>query len=258
MDLVNDKDLTRAAELLRASNKAVALTGAGISVASGIPDFRSPEGIWHSFDPMEYATIEAFITHPEKVWQMFIAVSRLVRQASPNAAHQALAAFEQAGRLQAVITQNIDGLHQVAGSHNVIELHGTGRVLACPECGYTEPTPDTGLQDEPVACPRVATVPGSHRVYRFLKPSVVLFGEELPRNAFQEFIHWQNSLDLLLIVGTSADVYPAAALPSAVKALGAHIIEINLEPTRISGIADAFLQGRAEDVLPALQAKVLG
>jgi NAD-dependent deacetylase len=257
MDPLNKDNLTRAAELLRNSQNAVALTGAGVSVASGIPDFRSPEGIWHKFDPMEFATIETFITHPEKVWQMFKAVSMLVREATPNAAHYSLAALEQAGRLQTVITQNIDGLHQVAGSKNVIELHGTGRVLACPECGYNEPTPETGLQSDPVPCPRVTTVPGSHRIYRFLKPSVVLFGEELPRNAFQEFIHWQNSLDLLMIIGTSADVYPAAALPSAVKALGAHIIEINVGPTRITGIADAYLQGKSEDILPQLQAKVL-
>lgn len=247
--------ITHAVEMLHASQVAVALTGAGISVASGIPDFRSPQGLWSEFEPMEYATIEAFIADPHKVWKMFKAVSRLVRAASPNAAHKALAELEQGGRLQAVITQNIDGLHQVAGTRTIVELHGTGRRLACPECGYQETTPEQGLPDQPVPCPHAA----GHTVHRYLKPDVILFGEDLKRHAYLDFVRWQNSLDLLLIIGTSAEVYPAAALPSAVKALGARIIEINAEPTRITRtLTDCFLQGNAEQILPALAGRALG
>ncbi|MEW6734754.1 MAG: NAD-dependent deacylase [Acidobacteriota bacterium] len=256
MKRFSNQELTHAAELLGSSRVVVALTGAGISVASGIPDFRSPTGLWSEFDPMEYATIEAFIAQPQKVWRMFQAVSRLVEKGQPNPAHKALAALEQAGRLHAVITQNIDGLHQSAGSKNVIELHGTGRLLACPECGYSEPTPPNGLPAEPPLCPHAAL---NHRIHRFMKPDVVLFGEQLKLKVVAELTNWQNSLDLLLVVGTSAEVFPAAALPHTVKALGACVIEINTEPTRITNsLTNCFLQGNAEIVLPALAQKLLG
>ncbi len=259
MKSVESSSLEQTAEIWRASKVTVALTGAGISVASGIPDFRSPEGLWSEFDPMEYATLETFIQDPEKVWQVFLAVSKLARQASFNPGHKALAELEKASKLKAVITQNIDGLHQLAGSKNVVEMHGCGRTLACPECGYTEAVPETGLQPEPVPCPRARTLPGSHQTHRYLKPNVILFGEDVKREAIQNIIHWQNSMDLLVIIGTSADVYPAAALPNAVKALGAKIIEINLEPTRISRtLSPCFLKGKAEEILPELQKLVLG
>ena len=258
MTSAENSNLEKAAEIWRTSKTAVALTGAGVSVASGIPDFRSSGGLWDEFEPMEYATLNTFIDEPEKVWKMFLAVSSQVRQASPNPAHIALAELEKAGKLRAVITQNIDGLHQVAGSKAVVEMHGCGRTLACPECGYHELTPTTGLPPEPVPCPRVATVPGSHQLFHYLKPDVILFGEDLKREVMQEIIHWQNSLDLLVIIGTSAEVHPAAGLPTAVHALGAKIIEINLEPTRITKTrTDCFLQGKAEEVLPALQKLIL-
>jgi NAD-dependent deacetylase len=259
MKNIESSSLEQAAEIWRASKVAVALTGAGISVASGIPDFRSPQGLWSEFDPMEYATLETFIQEPEKVWQMFLAVSKLARSASANSAHKALAEFEKASKLKAIITQNIDGLHQLAGSKKVIEMHGCGRILACPECGYTEDVPEIGLQPEPVPCPRARTLPAKHQMYRYLKPDVILFGEVLKQEVMQDIIHWQNSLDLLVIIGTSADVHPAAALPTAVKALGGKIIEINVEPTRISRtLSPCFLQGKAEEILPALQKLVLG
>lgn len=258
MKSVESCSLEQAAEIWRASKVVVALTGAGISVASGIPDFRSPEGLWNEFDPMEYATLDAFIQEPSKVWQMFLAVSNLARKSTANPAHIALAEIEKANKLKAVITQNIDGLHQLAGNKHVIEMHGCGRVLSCPECNYSEDVPETGLQAEPVPCPRSKTIPGSHRTHHYLKPDVILFGEELKREVMQDIIHWQNSMDLLVIIGTSADVYPAAALPNAVKALGAKIIEINLEPTRVSRtLSPCFVQGRAEEILPKLQKLVL-
>lgn len=258
MKSVESSSLEQAAEIWRASKVAVALTGAGISVASGIPDFRSPEGLWSEFDPMEYATLDAFIQEPSKVWQMFLAVSKLAKASKANSTHMALAELEKANKLKAIITQNIDGLHQLAGSKTVIEMHGCGRILACPECNYEEDVPETGLQAEPVPCPRAKTIPGSHRVHRYLKPNVILFGEDLKREVMQDIIHWQNSIDLLVIIGTSADVYPAAALPNAVKALGAKIIEINVEPTRVSRtLSPCFLKGKAEEILPTLQKLVL-
>ncbi|MBI4851889.1 MAG: NAD-dependent deacylase [Acidobacteria bacterium] len=258
MKSVEYSSLEQAAEIWRASKVAVALTGAGISVASGIPDFRSPKGLWSEFAPMEYATLDAFIQEPNKVWQMFLAVNKLARECQANTAHTSLAELEKADKLKAVITQNIDGLHQLAGSKNVIEMHGCGRILACPECNYTEALPEAGLQIEPVPCPRARTIPGSHRTHRYLKPNVILFGEDLKREVIQDIIHWQNSMDLLIIIGTSADVYPAAALPNAVKALGAKIIEINVEPTRVSRtLSPCFLQGKAEEILPPLQKLVL-
>jgi NAD-dependent deacetylase len=249
-------DLSQAAALLKQSDCNVALTGAGISVASGIPDFRSSDGLWTIFDPMEYATLAAFLHQPEKVWQMFQAVHNTLLGCKPNSAHLALAQLEVAKRLQAVITQNIDGLHQLAGNGTVLELHGNTQSLACPGCGYRQPFDLSQFPPAPVPCPQLAVLPQDHQQAQYLKPDVILFGEDLQPEIIRQFWYWQNKIDVLLVVGTSADVYPAASLPRIVKELGGKVIEINVQPTAVSALADYTLRGRAEIILPQLVEKV--
>ncbi len=215
-------DLARAAEALAGAAHPVALTGAGISVESGIPDFRSPDGLWTDFPPEDYATIEVFLTEPEKSWQLFRALGKTIEGCEPNAAHRALAALERAGRLDAVITQNVDGLHQAAGSREVLEVHGNHRTLHCVACpGGTRPFEPGLLEPGPVPyCPACD---------RALKPSVVLFGEDIHE---AEAISGRiQSCDVLLVIGTSAQVYPVAGFPAAVLASGGTVIEMNLERT---------------------------
>jgi NAD-dependent deacetylase len=249
-------NLSHAAALIKQSDCTVALTGAGISVASGIPDFRSPNGLWTVFDPLEYATLPAFLQQPEKVWRMFQAVHNTLRGCQPNPAHLALAQLEAAQKLQAVITQNIDGLHQLAGSQNVIELHGNTQSLACPGCDYYQPLDPTQFPPDPVPCPQLTVLPQDHQQAQYLKPAVILFGEDLQPTVMRQFWYWQNKIEVLLVIGTSADVYPAASLPRIVKDLGGKIIEINVQPTAISTIADYVLTGKAEMLLPQLLEKI--
>jgi NAD-dependent deacetylase len=229
--------------LLGAGSNVVALTGAGISVESGIPAFRGSQGLWDRFDPMEYATIEAFSADPEKVWRMFSGMLSLVASAVPNSAHAALARLERSGRLKSVITQNVDGLHQAAGSRNVIEYHGSFRELVCLSCWKRFPfarwTPGGG----PPRCECGA----------ILKPDIVLFGETIPWGAQAAAEADAKACGALLVVGTSAQVFPACELPAIARANGAAIIEINTEETPLTRtITDLFLPGRASEVMTRL------
>lgn len=230
------------AELRGAARGAVVLTGAGVSVASGIPSFRGDSGIWTRYDPAEYATIEAFDRDPARVWGFLKELADTLEATEPNAAHEALARLEQAGYVQAIVTQNVDGLHQAAGNDRVIELHGSHRTLSCRACGRTH-TPDE------VTLPPAVDVPGCVACGGVLKPDVVMFGEPLPTRALREAEHLAEHCSILLVVGTSAEVYPAAAIPDVATRAGAGLWEINPEPC----LADArTVQGRAEDVLPVL------
>ncbi|MHC4598064.1 MAG: SIR2 family NAD-dependent protein deacylase [Planctomycetota bacterium] len=251
-----------AADLLAKAKKAVAFSGAGISVESGIPDFRSPGGLWTRYPPEEYATIDAFLDNPEKVWGLFREMGKTIAPARPNPAHLALARLEEAGRLASVITQNIDGLHRKGGSRNVIELHGEHESLHCIACGETAPFPEDLLDaDATPRCPRC-----DHP----LKPNVVLFGEGV--RGLEETAKQLTGCDLLLVLGTSAQVYPAAGIPAAVKGEGGTIFEFNLETTPLThgeafgllwgahatGLADYFFQGPVGETLPVLVDRVLG
>ncbi|MBI1321431.1 MAG: NAD-dependent protein deacylase [Candidatus Hydrogenedens sp.] len=239
--------IAEAAERLAGAKHIVAVTGAGISVESGIPDFRSPGGLWTKYPPGEYATIEAYLENPDKVWKLWHELGRDLAFAQPNPGHIALANLEAAGRLGAVITQNIDNLHQAAGSRKVIEYHGNARHLVCLSCGREEPL-ETGL---PVECaPRCSCSPGA-----LMKPAIVFFGEMIPSQAAMDAENWAQVCDAMIIVGTSATVYPCAGLPMTAKAHGAVIVECNVGPTEYtSRITDVFVQGKAGETLPALAA----
>jgi NAD-dependent deacetylase len=232
-----DESIERAARAIIDSRVTLALTGAGISVESGIPDFRSKGGLWDRFDPEEYASIWAFRQDPEKVWRMLKEMEGTVDRARPNAAHTGLAELERMGLLQAVITQNVDNLHQEGGSQDVIEYHGNSRSLVCLWChkqyDYKE---------------RKGQYPPRCECGKILKPNVVFFGEGIPVEAMTRSSQLASECDALLIIGTSAVVSPFNILPRVAKQGGAKIVEINLERTILTDhITDIFLQGKASE-----------
>lgn len=232
-----------AAHALCNARCVVAVTGAGISVESGIPDFRGPNGIWNRYPVEEYATIDAFLTNPEKVWKFWYELGEMLLDCAPNAAHHALACLERLGRCHAVITQNIDNLHEQAGSTKVVEFHGNAHRLACVRCRKTEPLDlASPFRSTPhCACGGV------------MKPDVVMFGEMIPPDALTESDRLTRECDVMIVVGTSATVYPAAHLPVIAKQRGAFIIEANIEKTGFTRtITDAFLEGPAGETLPRL------
>lgn len=229
------------AALLRRHRRIVALTGAGISVESGIPDFRSPGGLWERFDPMEYATIHAFRTDPAKVWTLLKEMDAVITRARPNPAHLALAQLEARGGLLGIITQNVDNLHQAAGSRKVVEYHGNARRFVCLACKGQHPRESLDFSRTPLYC-----LCGG-----LIKPDVVFFGEPIPPGAQQEAEELAQRCDLLLVIGTSGEVAPASYLPHIAKEGGAVIVELNLEPTRLTyTLTDHFLPGSAGRTLP--------
>jgi len=232
-----------AANALRNAQCPVAVTGAGISVESGIPDFRGPHGIWDKYPVEEYATIDAFMANPEKIWTFWHEMGDTLRDCKPNTAHQALAELETLGLCRAIITQNIDSLHQDAGSSRVIEFHGNTRRTVCLGCGQGAPL---DLANRPAAAPRCDC--GG-----LIKPDVVLFGEMIPPAAQAESDQWARQCDVMIVVGTSATVFPAARVPYTAKDTGAFIIEANIEHTDFTRtITDTFLEGPAGETLPKL------
>jgi len=235
--------LKEIAGILAASASTVALTGAGISVDSGIPAFRGSQGLWGKYDPMEYASIEAFRGDPVRVWSMLIELDDLVLSARPNPAHLALAQLENLGALDMVVTQNIDGLHQEAGSRAVVEFHGSGRRLVCLECGSYLEREQLSLEMLPPRC----------ACGGIIKPDVVFFGEPIPQRAMLAAMAAAQACTAMLVVGTSAVVAPASHLPVLAQSAGARVIEINPEPTLLTGrVADLSLQANGVEVLPVL------
>lgn len=235
----------KAAKEIVERKRAVALTGAGISVDSGIPDFRSSGGLWEKFDPMEYAHIESFHCHPEKVWVLIRELDGVLSQAKPNPGHLGLGRLETLGFLQSVITQNVDGLHQEAGNQDVIEYHGNNKCLVCLQCNqrftYAQVTAGDDLSPPRCKCGAI------------LKPDMVFFGEPIPAESQYKAQVAARQCGVMLVVGTSAVVYPAAQIPLIAKNSGAVIIEVNLEETQLTGtVTDIFLQGSASRVFPLL------
>jgi NAD-dependent deacetylase len=220
------------------------LTGAGISAESGVPTFRGEEGLWRSFKPEELATVAAFEANPELVWTWYNYRREILSKVHPNAGHYALARWESLARDFRLVTQNVDGLHRVAGSSRVIELHGNIGVNRCFTCNTESPS-ETSLTNSGV--PRCMC--GG-----MLRPGVVWFGEALPDIALAEAYRWAESCDLFLSVGTSASVYPAAALPSIARNAGAVVIEVNIEETPFTSQANHHLRGPAATMLPELLA----
>jgi len=234
--------ISNAADIIYKSKFTIALTGAGISVESGIPDFRSEGGLWSRFDPSEYATIEAFRQDPEKVWKMLKEMDEIVSGARPNSAHIAMGEMEKMGFLHYIITQNINNLHQEGGAKNVIEYHGNSSTLSCLWCGRRYKSIE-----------KKGEYPPKCHCGRVLKPDVVFFGEPIPVDALHKSYELASKAEALMIVGTSAVVSPANSIPVIAKQNGAKLIEINLENTHLTdSITDIFLKGKAGEILPAL------
>lgn len=238
-------DIKRVAEIISEKGEVVAFTGAGISVESGIPTFRGAQGLWERYDPEEYAHIRSFYSHPERVWMMLREMAQVIFDAKPSPAHEALSEMEKRGYLRAVITQNVDGLHHLAGNRNVIEYHGNHRWLVCLNCRMRIPFTRDVLGIFPY--------PRCERCDRALKPDVVFFGESIPFEAMIRANEEAKSCKVMIIIGTSGVVYPAAELPYISKSRGATIVEINLERTPFtSSITDFFFQGSASTILPEI------
>jgi len=244
----------RAADLLRTGQHAVALTGAGLSTPSGIPDFRSAgTGLWEHVDPMAVASLTSFRYDPEAFFGFLRPLASQILLAEPNAAHRALARLEQAGRLIGVITQNIDQLHQKAGSRRVLEVHGNVCRATCVAC-YREVEAglslDQFIQDGAVPrCPACGGV---------LKPNVILFGEQLPRAPFETARSWCAAADVMLVAGSSLEVTPVSRLPQIALDAGARLITVDREPTYLDPRAEAIFHEDLVEILPELATEVLG
>lgn len=247
---MHEKLIQRAIRDLVNSSHAVALTGAGISVESGIPPFRGKGGVWEKIDPMEYATIEAFVRDPAKVWHGLIKeMNTVVGSARPNAAHLSLARLEQLGIVKTVITQNVDGLHQKAGNTDVIEFHGNFAWQRCMDCRRRRPTADISLEEIPPRC-------DCGGIYR---PECIFFGEMIPPQHLSRSQALASSCDVMLVIGTSAVVQPAAYIPVLAKQSGAVVIEINAEATPLTEqVSDYRIEGSAGEVTTRIVTELEG
>ena len=233
--------ISAVADMIIDSEKIVVFTGAGVSTESGIPDFRSPGGIWSQFDPDDF-TIQKFLRSSEtrkKMWQLLIG-GGLIADAQPNQSHLAVAELEKLGKLDCVITQNIDNLHQKAGNsaEKVIELHGNMRRVRCLSCNKSYPPEEVmrNLEEE---------VPDCENCHGILKPDVVFFGEALPQKTLTDAASYSTNCDLLIVIGSSLVVYPAAYMPIYAKNSGAKLVIINISPTSCDGDADVLINSGA-------------
>ena len=241
-------DTEKAAQFVRDAKQSVAFTGAGISEESGIPTYRDTDGLWTKYDPSKYASIDYFLHDPSYYWRFFreVRYPLLFEKAKPNPGHQALVELERMGSLRCVITQNIDGLHQEAGSGRVIELHGNTRIIHCLECKKELTAEKAYAITEtqiPPPCPKCGGI---------LKPAVVFFGESLPEQALREAYAEAEACDLLLAIGSSLVVYPAAHIPVRAKECGANLVVISTEPTAMDSMADIVIHDKAGTVLPEI------
>jgi NAD-dependent deacetylase len=238
------------AELIRERQPCVVLTGAGISTESGIPDFRSPTGLWARFDPLEFGSIEAFRRDPHKVWSFYKPRVSMLTDAEPNPAHLALAELEQHGLVRAVVTQNIDLLHERAGSREVVEVHGSIRTATCPGCGARhelEQVLELLAEADAPACPVCGEI---------VKPDVVFFGELLQPDAIERAYELARAAALMLVVGSALEVYPIAGLPEETLAAGGKLAIVNRGPTPYDARANLRIDGSAGEVLPAVVAAI--
>ena len=239
-------DVRGLADLVRRAQPCVVLTGAGISTESGIPDFRSPTGIWAQYDPMEYATISAFRRDPVKVWEFYAPRFEALTRAEPNDGHRALAELESRGLVRAVVTQNIDTLHERAGSREVVEVHGSIREAECLGCG------ERVSLEEVVALLRERPAPPCPRCDEVLKPGVVMFGELLPERQIDRAFALAEEAALLLVVGSSLEVHPVAGLPGTTLAAGGEVAIVNRGPTPYDRQATVKIDAGAGETLRTL------
>ncbi len=256
MSLFSEKTQTNiqfAADLFRQSKHAVILTGAGISTPSGIPDFRSTgTGLWSKDEPLDAASLITFRTRPERFFSWFRPLAGQIFNAQPNAAHHALAKMEAAGKIKSIITQNIDMLHQKAGSKTVIEMHGTMQTLTCTQCYHQVQAKDylQGFIDN-------GELPHCPNCSQLLKPDVILFGEQLPQAAVSKAQQDARQCDLMLVAGSSLEVLPVAGLPMQALDRGAHLIIINNTSTYLNVRADVEILEDVATILPAIMERVL-
>ena len=239
--------LEQVREWIEQARAVAVLTGAGISAESGVPTFRGAGGLWRNFRPEELATPGAFARDPKLVWEWYDWRRGIVAQAQPNAGHYALVELEKMKSNFHLITQNVDGLHDRAGSRRVTKLHGDIWTLRCTRCGGEEHNTQAPLAPLPPVC----------RCGGMMRPGVVWFGEGLPEQALADALEAARAADLFLVLGTSAVVYPAAALPGVAREHGARVIEINVEATELTRLADASLRGPTGELLPQLLAQAV-
>jgi NAD-dependent deacetylase len=247
---LNSELIEKAARLIKNSKKTIALTGAGHSTPSGIPDFRSPGvGLWEKVDPVEVATIDSFIRRPDRFYMFMKPLMQRMDGAAPNPAHLALVEWENMGLLHSVVTQNIDNLHQRAGSRNVIELHGNGQRAFCMKCRRRFEVEDLRerLAASDVPCCDCGGV---------IKPDVILFGEQLPLQALVSAERDAQSCEVMIVVGSSLTVAPASMMPQIALQMGAKIIVVNLQATYIDGYAEVALHEKVEEALPAITERI--
>ena len=236
--------IKKAAGILKKSKYTTAFTGAGISVESGIPPFRGETGLWSKYNPI-VLDINYFHSNPNESWKVIKEIFYdFFGKAKPNDAHKVLARMEQAGLLKNVITQNIDNLHQEAGSKEVYEFHGNSHDLICTKCGARYKINELDFEHLPVTCPKCNGL---------IKPDFIFFGEGIPSVAYQKSLEAAEKADVFLLIGTTGEVMPASQIPSLAKNNGATIIEINIEPSNYTySITDIFLQGKATEVMNKL------
>lgn len=241
----NQQYIVKAQNVINQSKKIVAFTGAGISVESGIPPFRGDNGIWNKYDPKSL-DLDFFYQNPKDSWRVIKEIFYThFNEARPNPAHHFLADLEKAGRLKAVITQNIDNLHQLAGSVNVLEFHGNSQMKVCTNCGFREKVTEDHLTEIPVMCGQCGAL---------TKPDFVFFGEGIPEDAYNNSIQAARSCDLMIIIGALGEVMPAAMMPFEAKRNGAFIIEVNPRPSNFTDqITDLFIPSKAGDFFALLQ-----
>lgn len=238
---MNSQAFQKAVELLGKSRFTTAFTGAGISVESGIPPFRGPEGLWSRYDPT-VLDIGYFHQNPLESWKVIKEIFYdFFGKANPNAAHFALAKMEEKGLLENIITQNIDNLHQQAGSREVYEFHGNSHSLVCTKCGKHFGIPDIRFDKLPVLC---------DKCHGLVKPDFIFFGEGIPPQAYEKSLEAARRADVFLVIGTTGEIMPASQIPYLAKENDAKIIEVNTEPSTFTHqITDVFLQGKATEVM---------
>jgi NAD-dependent deacetylase len=236
-------------ERLLQAHTVTAFTGAGVSAESGVPTFRGSEGIWARFRPEELANMDAFMKNPGLVWEWYVHRKRIIASIKPNPGHFALAHMERIFPRFSVITQNIDNLHRRAGSSTIYELHGNIERNYCMKCGRPYANKEVLSMDDVPRC----TQPGCEGLIR---PDVVWFGELLPEDEWNGAVRAAESADVFFSIGTSGVVYPAASLPMVAKRGGAYLVEINPDPTPLTGSCDEFLKGPSGVILPALSERL--
>ncbi|MBM3296110.1 MAG: NAD-dependent deacylase [Candidatus Aminicenantes bacterium] len=244
---MDENKIDELADVLGSTSRVAVLTGAGISAESGIPTFRGSQGLWRQFRAEELATPEAFERDPKLVWEWYDWRRKLIGEAEPNAGHRTLSAWQRRFPSLSLITQNIDGLHELAGSRDPLELHGNIWKTRCLRDGTVRENRDVPLSEVPPRCPDCG---------EWLRPHVVWFGEPLDSRVLDEAFRLCSSCQVMFVIGTSAVVHPAAALPLAAAEAGAVLVEVNPEPTPLTRAADFSFRAQSGGLLPLLDRKL--